>query len=150
MQATARRLSVVSATSRARRRLIRDVRPEHRSNNRPGTFEGRSFTELQRQLLGHLAFDHPRRSHPRRLPRHESFERPLFVFHFSEHQHRIATFDTTPTCHCPHQITPETSNLNRRSMTNKTDAGNGSEAVCRVFKVHPSPSPDPRRSALAP
>jgi hypothetical protein len=29
----------------------------------------------------------------------------------------------------------------------KTDAGNGSKAVCRVFKVHPSPSPDPSRSA---
>ncbi len=29
---------------------------------------------------------------------------------------------------------------------NKTDAGNGSKAICRVFKVHTSPSPDPRRS----
>ena len=28
---------------------------------------------------------------------------------------------------------------------NKTDAGNGSGAICRVFQVHPSPSPDPRR-----
>ena len=30
---------------------------------------------------------------------------------------------------------------------NKTDAGNGSEAICRVSNVLPSPSPDPRRSA---
>ena len=29
---------------------------------------------------------------------------------------------------------------------NKTDAGNGSKAICRVSNVHPSPSPDPRRS----
>jgi 5-methylcytosine-specific restriction endonuclease McrA len=31
-------------------------------------------------------------------------------------------------------------------MANKTDAGNGSKAICCVFKAHPSPSPDPRRS----
>jgi hypothetical protein len=30
---------------------------------------------------------------------------------------------------------------------NKTDAGNGSKAICRVFKAHPSPSPDPKRTA---
>ena len=29
---------------------------------------------------------------------------------------------------------------------NKTDAGNGSEAICRVSNVLRSPSPDPRRS----
>ena len=29
---------------------------------------------------------------------------------------------------------------------NKTDAGNGSKAVCRVFMASRSPSPDPRRS----
>jgi hypothetical protein len=33
------------------------------------------------------------------------------------------------------------------ALFNKTDAGNGSNGICRVFKVHPSPSPDPRRSA---
>ena len=27
---------------------------------------------------------------------------------------------------------------------NKTDAGNGSKAICRVSNVHTSPSPDPR------
>jgi hypothetical protein len=31
-------------------------------------------------------------------------------------------------------------------MANKTDAGNGSKAICRVSNVHPSPSPDPKRS----
>ena len=30
--------------------------------------------------------------------------------------------------------------------TNKTDAGNGSNRVCRVRKVLRSPSPDPKRS----
>ena len=30
---------------------------------------------------------------------------------------------------------------------NKTDAGNGSQRICRVGDVHPSPSPDPSRSA---
>jgi hypothetical protein len=30
---------------------------------------------------------------------------------------------------------------------NKTDAGNGSKAICRVSNVLRSPSPDPRRSA---
>jgi hypothetical protein len=30
---------------------------------------------------------------------------------------------------------------------NKTDAGNGSKAICRVINVLRSPSPDPRRSA---
>jgi MFS superfamily sulfate permease-like transporter len=33
--------------------------------------------------------------------------------------------------------------------TNKTDAGNGSKAICRVSNVLRSPSPDPRRSANA-
>ena len=31
-------------------------------------------------------------------------------------------------------------------MANKTDAGNGSEAICRVSNVLRSPSPDPKRS----
>jgi hypothetical protein len=35
-------------------------------------------------------------------------------------------------------------------MANKTDAGNGSEAICRVSNVLRSPSPDPRRSAKEP
>jgi hypothetical protein len=30
---------------------------------------------------------------------------------------------------------------------NKTDAGNGSKAICRVINVLRSPSPDPRRPA---
>ena len=30
---------------------------------------------------------------------------------------------------------------------NKTDAGNGSKAICRVSNVLRSPSPDPKRSA---
>ncbi len=29
---------------------------------------------------------------------------------------------------------------------NKTDAGNGSKAICRVSNVFRSPSPDPKRS----
>jgi hypothetical protein len=29
------------------------------------------------------------------------------------------------------------------TRANKTDAGNGSKAICRVSNVHPSPSPDP-------
>ena len=33
-----------------------------------------------------------------------------------------------------------------RTMANKTDAGNGSKAICRVSNVLRSPSPDPRRS----
>lgn len=37
--------------------------------------------------------------------------------------------------------------LKRKTAANVSDAGNGSEAVCRVFRVQPSPSPDPRRSA---
>ena len=35
--------------------------------------------------------------------------------------------------------------VNHQPKPNKTDACNGSKAVCRVFKVHPSPSPNPRR-----
>ncbi|MFO1482540.1 MAG: hypothetical protein U1F71_04165 [Verrucomicrobiaceae bacterium] len=30
---------------------------------------------------------------------------------------------------------------------NKTDAGNGSKAICRVIDAYRSPSPDPKRSA---
>ncbi len=37
---------------------------------------------------------------------------------------------------------------NHTTKANKTDAGNGSEAVCRVSNVLCSPSPDPRRSPL--
>jgi hypothetical protein len=33
-----------------------------------------------------------------------------------------------------------------RMKPNKTDAGNGSKAICRVSNVLRSPSPDPRRS----
>jgi hypothetical protein len=33
-----------------------------------------------------------------------------------------------------------------RTKANKTDAGNGSKAICRVSNVLRSPSPDPRRS----
>jgi hypothetical protein len=33
------------------------------------------------------------------------------------------------------------------ALFNKTDAGNGSKAVCRVNNVLRSPSPDPKRSA---
>jgi hypothetical protein len=44
MQATARRLSVVSATSCARRRLIRDVRPTIQS----------AMPETQREHVGHF------------------------------------------------------------------------------------------------
>ena len=35
----------------------------------------------------------------------------------------------------------------KRTRANKTDAGNGSKAICRVSNVLRSPSPDPRRSA---
>ena len=35
---------------------------------------------------------------------------------------------------------------NPNAKANKTDAGNGSKAICRVSNVHPSPSPDPGRS----
>ena len=34
-----------------------------------------------------------------------------------------------------------------RPMPNKTDAGNGSKAICRVSNVLRSPSPDPSRWA---
>ena len=34
-----------------------------------------------------------------------------------------------------------------KKKPNKTDAGNGSKAICRVSNVMRSPSPDPRRSA---
>ena len=37
-------------------------------------------------------------------------------------------------------------NASNRPRPNKTDAGNGSKAICRVSNVHHSPSPDPRRS----
>ena len=37
--------------------------------------------------------------------------------------------------------------INRHSSPNKTDAGNGSKAICRVSNVLRSPSPDPKRSA---
>ena len=33
------------------------------------------------------------------------------------------------------------------TRANKTDAGNGSKAICRVSNVLRSPSPDPRRSS---
>ena len=35
--------------------------------------------------------------------------------------------------------------LLQRTAPNKTDAGNGSKAICRVSNVLRSPSPDPRR-----
>gem|GEM_PF-1422395 len=34
-----------------------------------------------------------------------------------------------------------------RTKANKTDAGNGSYGICRVFHASRSPSPDPSRSA---
>jgi hypothetical protein len=34
-----------------------------------------------------------------------------------------------------------------KTRPNKTDAGNGSKAICRVSNVSRSPSPDPSRSA---
>ena len=34
-----------------------------------------------------------------------------------------------------------------KTRPNKTDAGNGSKAICRVSNVLRSPSPDPGRSA---
>jgi hypothetical protein len=37
--------------------------------------------------------------------------------------------------------------MNPNTKANKTDAGNGSKAICRVSNAHPSPSPDPWRSA---
>ena len=36
--------------------------------------------------------------------------------------------------------------LHPQTRANKTDAGNGSKAICRVSNVLRSPSPDPRRS----
>ena len=36
---------------------------------------------------------------------------------------------------------------NPNTKANKTDAGNGSKAICRVSNVLCSPSPDPKRSA---
>ena len=42
-----------------------------------------------------------------------------------------------------------TDNLNGSPKTNNTDAGNGSQRICRVGDVHPSPSPDPSRSPNA-
>ena len=38
------------------------------------------------------------------------------------------------------------SHPNQTSEANKTDAGNGSKAICRVSNVLRSPSPDPKRS----
>jgi hypothetical protein len=37
---------------------------------------------------------------------------------------------------------------NATNRPNKTDAGNGSKAICRVSNVLRSPSPDPRRSVM--
>ena len=36
--------------------------------------------------------------------------------------------------------------INRHSSPNKTDAGNGSNGICRVIHASRSPSPDPKRS----
>jgi len=35
--------------------------------------------------------------------------------------------------------------ITSKTGANKTDAGNGSKAICRVSNVLRSPSPDPRR-----
>ncbi len=35
--------------------------------------------------------------------------------------------------------------MTNANKPNKTDAGNGSKAICRVSNVLRSPSPDPRR-----
>jgi hypothetical protein len=35
--------------------------------------------------------------------------------------------------------------LKRKTAANKTDAGNGSNGICRVIDAARSPSPDPRR-----
>jgi hypothetical protein len=43
---------------------------------------------------------------------------------------------------------PDGCNYHSQPMSpNKTDAGNGSKAICRVSNVLRSPSPDPKRSA---
>jgi hypothetical protein len=36
--------------------------------------------------------------------------------------------------------------INGHTRANKTDAGNGSKAICRASNVLRSPSPDPKRS----
>jgi hypothetical protein len=38
-------------------------------------------------------------------------------------------------------------NHNAPTKANKTDAGNGSDGICRVIDASRSPSPDPGRSA---
>jgi hypothetical protein len=40
--------------------------------------------------------------------------------------------------------------MHEENRPNKTDAGNGSKAICRVSNVLRSPSPDPKRSAKNP
>ena len=42
---------------------------------------------------------------------------------------------------------PSQNNSQGQPRPNKTDAGNGSKAICRVRRVLLSPSPDPRRSS---
>ena len=37
--------------------------------------------------------------------------------------------------------------MQRPETPNKTDAGNGSNGICRVIDASRSPSPDPRRSS---
>jgi hypothetical protein len=51
----------------------------------------------------------------------------------------------------PSLNTPDLTDMTRkhiaRTRANKTDAGNGSNGICRVSNVLRSPSPDPKRSA---
>ncbi len=59
-------------------------------------------------------------------------------------------------CHLPHPAAMAThllqtplhglaKRLSRANPFNKTDAGNGSNGICRVIDVSRSPSPDPSR-----
>ena len=62
MQATARRLSVVSATFCARRRLIRDVRPTNESHVQPSdryrlVFAGRFRSRRRPEEVRRISWD---------------------------------------------------------------------------------------------
>ena len=131
MQATARRLSVVSATSCARRRLIRGVRPEQSTSGRPGSSDLKKVTELKSKTAnGSLGL---RRSSPLPDPQpstqQEFFARHLFVFPDSKQRTKIVPFDSPSPSHrfrSSHVNPAMTHILNRPPKTNKTDADNRS------------------------
>jgi hypothetical protein len=59
----------------------------------------------------------------------------------------LRTGDVTLTRRARSPSSDSVKHTDGQTGANKTDAGNGSEAICRVSNVLRSPSPDPRRSA---